>query len=352
MKKSLLILISLLIHLSNLFAQGGEILHYRETTGYNHGTANQSSNLFQGIANTIGLGFVDDGDGSEFDTYANLQRFDLVIFSNTSGDQGLNANQRANFEQYIANGGSYLGIHAASDTYRHSSANGNNTGNWDWYAETVCGASVQENPNHTANNYAGTMTFLQTGIILDNQMQNPWNKVEEYYYWQNGYLSLDFTPILEVSQTGPQVYDVARMTAHIRDLPGGGRAFYTSLGHASSNFDINTDFGQFMENAVMWIRSGSTLFVELEEPEVIAELSPTLINPADGKISLSLTAKEAYLLKIDVHDLAGRHLHRFEREVEEGFLIWENKIDLPAGVYMLSVHSNGTYFLTEKIWVQ
>ena len=44
------------------------------------------------------------------------------------------------------NGGGYLGIHAASDTYRHSTANGSSTGTWDWYAE-MAGASVQEGPN-------------------------------------------------------------------------------------------------------------------------------------------------------------------------------------------------------------
>lgn len=346
------LLIPLLFSFVHLYSQGGEILHYTETTGFNHNTAGQSRSLFQTISSSLGLGFVHDTDGSEFDSFSNLQRFDLVIFSNTSGDQGLDANQRANFEQYIANGGSYLGIHAASDTYRHSTANGNRKGKWDWYAETVCGASVQQNPNHTANNYPGVMTFVQTSTVLDNLIPDPWNKPEEYYYWQDGYLSPDFTTILEVSQTGPQVYDVARMTAQIRDLPGGGRAFYTSLGHSASNFNLNTDFGQLMENAILWIRSGATLSLEEEEEEEINKINPKLINPARGKITFLANLEDIRPLVLDVYDMTGKHMLRFEHTKRNpGQLIWENDIELPAGVYSVLVHSKGRYILSEKLLV-
>ena len=95
-----------------------KILHYTETSGFDHNTRNASLSMFQGIALNEGFLVTDDLTGDEFTSLANLEPFDVVVFSNTSGNNILDATQRANFETYISNGGSYLGIHAASDTYR------------------------------------------------------------------------------------------------------------------------------------------------------------------------------------------------------------------------------------------
>ncbi|MEM6807456.1 MAG: ThuA domain-containing protein [Bacteroidota bacterium] len=353
MRLKKLALISLFIFPYPLSAQGGEILHYTETTGYNHNTANQSRTLFEDIANQLGLPLVHDTDGSQFNSLNNLQRFDLVIFSNTSGNNGLNANQRSNFEQYIAGGGSYLGIHAASDTYRHSSANGNSTGTWDWYAETVCGASVQQAPNHTANNYAGVMTFLVTGGILDYLMPQPWNKNEEYYYWENGYLSPNFTTLLEVAQTGNQSYDVARMMAQYRDLPGGGRSFYTSLGHSANNYNLNTDFGQLMKNAVDWIRAGSSLPIEFEEEEVLRKFRPRIQNPSRDKLKFFIHLDESIPLEMELYDMQGNKLYSLrEDNPARGNWVWEKEIRLARGHYQVLVHSLGKGILSEILWIQ
>ena len=194
-----------------------------------------------------------DDNGSEFNTLANLQQYDVVIFSNTSGNSGLNATQRANFEAYINSGGSYLGIHAASDTYRHGTANGNKTGTWDWYAETVAGASVQESPNHTSSNKNATMTHQPPNHPILSAVPSPWNKTEEYYYWQNGYLATGFNELLRVGQTGGNSYDAPRMMAHCKDLTGGGRTFYTALGHSGNNYDNDQNFRQLIHDALIWI---------------------------------------------------------------------------------------------------
>ena len=146
------------------FAQCGngtfKVLHYTETSGFNHNTRSQSLAMFQAIGSTNGFTVTNDQSGAEFNSLANLQQYAVVIFSNTSGNNILNASQRANFEAYIQGGGSYIGIHAASDTYRHSSANGGSTGTWDWYAENVAGCSVQQSPNHTSQNHNNNMTSL------------------------------------------------------------------------------------------------------------------------------------------------------------------------------------------------
>ena len=208
--------------------------------------------MFNSWAGTENYTVVSDDNGSEFNSLANLQQYAVVVFSNTSGNSGLTATQRANFEAYIAGGGSYLGIHAASDTYRHSTANGSKTGTWDWYAETVAGASVQMKPNHTSSSHNNTMTKQVVNHPTLAGVPNPWNKTEEYYYWEDGYLNNTFTELLRVGQTGGNSYDAPRRMAHCKDLAGGGRAFYTALGHAKNNFSSDQNFRNLIRDALLW----------------------------------------------------------------------------------------------------
>lgn len=244
------------------FAQCGngnfKVLHYTETSGYNHNTRSQSLSMFQAIGSANGFTVTNDQSGAEFNSLANLQQYAVVIFSNTSGNNILNATQRANFESYIQAGGSYMGIHAASDTYRHSSANGGSRGTWDWYAENVAGCSVQESPNHTSQNHNNNMTQQSPGHPTLVGLPSPWNKTEEYYYWENGYLNSSFTEVLRVNRTGGASYDAERMTTHIKELQWGGRAFYTSLGHAQSNFTSDQNFRTLLTNAVSWTAAPNT----------------------------------------------------------------------------------------------
>ncbi len=253
------------------------VLHYDETTGFDHNTRSQSFNLFTTLGNAAGYNVTQDSDGSAF-TINNLANYDLVIFSNTSGSNGLNASQKDALEWFVdTKGGSLMGIHAASDTYRHSSANGGNTGQWDWFAETL-GGSVQQNPNHTSSNHVATITDLVVHPILEN-MSFPWIKEEEYYYWENGYLHNDIVPIFEVESTGNNSYDEARPMGWVKIKDNGAKVFYTALGHKQGNFTGDfPQFEQLVEDAVLWLiekcpsdvvetgtyNSGTTLLIQSE----------------------------------------------------------------------------------------
>ena len=267
------------------------VLHYTETSGYDHNTRSQSLAMVQSIGSTHGFTVVTDDDGSEFNSLANLQQYAVVIFSNTSGDNILNATQRANFEAYINAGGSYLGMHAASDTYRHSTANGSNTGTWDWYAENVAGASVQQSPNHTAASHNNDMTHSQPGHPLLTNIPDPWNKTEEYYYWENGYLNTTFTELLRVGSTGSNSYDAPRRMAHFKDLQGGGRAFYTALGHSANDYTSDQEFIDLITNAVLWTAapnaSGSSNL------SVTAAITDASCGGTDGAIDITVTGGSA-----------------------------------------------------------
>ena len=238
------------------------VLHYTETTGFDHNTRVESNALFERVcdsltATTPYVWLLDHSDVSEiFDNLTTLQSYSVVVWSNTSGANGLTVNQRLNYEQYVNGGGNYLGIHAASDTYRHSTCNGNNTGVWDFYGENMAGCSVQESPNHTNADHNNIMTHTVAHPILSG-VPDPWNKTEEYYYWESGFLNATFTELLQVAATGPNSYDAARMTAHYKEHDWDSRSFYTSLGHDVSNFTSNETFELLLKNALYWCASPS-----------------------------------------------------------------------------------------------
>jgi type 1 glutamine amidotransferase len=282
------------------------ILHFTRTSGYDHGTRAVSFAMFQDIASELGLEVDDDASGAPFNDPASLAEYSAIIFSNTSGNAILNAQQRSNFEEWVASGGHVLGIHAATDTYRHSTANGSSTGTWDFYAELI-GASVQENPNHVAGRPQYSITHVGMHASTAN-LPDPWVKNEEYYYWEGGYYGPDNVEVLRVEETvGPNglvnSYDAPRPMSWYRELPSGSRVFYTALGHAQSNYTSDALFRAHIKDALGWLLDGSTG----NSPMGGAAALGVLPNPASDLLTIRVDATNIGM-PLRVLDLAGRSL--------------------------------------------
>ncbi|MEM6264601.1 MAG: ThuA domain-containing protein, partial [Bacteroidota bacterium] len=238
------------------FSQCGtpfKVLHYTETSGYDHRTRNESLSMFQNLGTSNNFSVVNDNTGATFNSLTDLQAYQVIIFSNTSGNTILTAAQRANFEAYMESGGGFVGLHAASDTYRHSSADGTPKGGWDWFAEML-GASVQYTPTpHTANNHLGEMDHVLP-CHATKHLPDPWSKREEYYYWQRGFYDFGKNNVLlQVRRTGGQTYDADRPISWFKHLPGGGRAFYTALGHNKSDYTTpGNEFSKHVLAGLLW----------------------------------------------------------------------------------------------------
>jgi uncharacterized protein len=324
------------------------VLHYTETTGYDHNTRLDSRLFFERICDSLTsitpyVWSLDHTDSSTvFDDLTSLQKYSVVIWSNTSGPNGLTANQRNNYEQYVNGGGSYLGIHAAGDTYRHSTSNGSNTGVWDFYAEYLAGCSVQENPHHTSANHNNNMSHMVSHPIL-NGVPSPWNKTEEYYYWENGYINSTFTELLQVAATGSNSYDVARMTAHYKVHAWGSRSFYTSLGHDPSNFTVDTNFEQLLKNALYWCASPS---FPTEIRTINMHALSVFPNPFTESITLDAIASGLY--QLEIYDLLSRNV--YSAEVEQKTTL--NLSHLKKGVYYLMLNNQKQLFKRQILKIE
>lgn len=311
-----------------LMAQDFKLLHYTETSGWDHNTRTVSLEMFNELASEHNFEVDDDQTGDAFNTIENLEEYAVVMFSNTSGDDILNADQRSNFEMYMENGGAFIGIHAASDTYRHSLANGSNTGTWDWYAEMM-GGSVQTSPNHTSANHTGTMNHLGFHPTTSN-LPDPWVKVEEYYYWENGYFDMQNNVVLEVESTGVESYDAERPMSWYRILEGGGKSFYTALGHAGSNYTSDTLFRNHIRDAVLW--AVSEVVTGLNSEPTSLGLFP---NPAQHFITLQFEKGKGDM-PVRIFNSSGKTMLEMQIDFRDG-QSQLNIASLSPGYYLMSI---------------
>ena len=295
---------SALLTLPLLMQAQPRVLHFTRTSGFDHGTRIVSQAMFQGIAQDLGLLVDDDDSGAPFSDPQVLGTYDAIVFANTSGDAILDPQQRAHFEAWVAGGGHVLGIHAASDTYRHSTANGSNTGTWDFYAELI-GGSVQQNPNHVNGTPLYAMQHIGAHASTAD-LPDPWAKNEEYYYWEDGYYGPDNVEVLRVEETiGPNglvnSYDAPRPMSWYRVLPGGSRVFYTALGHAADNYTSDTLFRTHIADALAWLLEGS---MGMERTSGVIGLT-VFPNPAAEELTLVTDASWAGT-PLRIRDATGR----------------------------------------------
>ncbi|HAI38133.1 MAG TPA: ThuA domain-containing protein, partial [Maribacter sp.] len=114
---------------------GNTVLVFSKTNGFRHDDAIEASlPAFEKMANVNGWNLFTTDNGAVFNP-EQLQKFDVVIWNNTSG-KTLDEEQRQHFKKYLENGGGFVGIHAAGD----------NSHQWDWYTKEVLGTLFSHHP--------------------------------------------------------------------------------------------------------------------------------------------------------------------------------------------------------------
>jgi type 1 glutamine amidotransferase len=268
--------------------QNFKILVYDETSGFTHNSRDAARIMFSELGEDHGFDVDFDRNGDSFNNLENLQDYAVVVFSNTSGNEILSSIQKNNFEEYIRKGGNFLGIHAATDTYR--------TG-WDWYRDLV-GGSVRTNPNHTDQNFPGIMDVLDADHPATSNVPDPWSREEEWYYWKGGggYLFEGNINLLQLRATGDNDYDETRPISWYKEYDG-GRSFYTAMGHANSVYS-EVHFRNHILGAIQWLTEELNSPTEpipptldpIEYPEPVLESAGpqeiilTGISPGSGKL--------------------------------------------------------------------
>ena len=312
-----------------------DVLVYHETNGFRHGSIEAGIAMIEALGTESNWSTTASRSSDAF-TADNLAQYDVVVWLNTSGDGLLTGAEQDAFEAYIQNGGGFVGIHAATDTYRD--------GSWPWYNDLV-GGIVQTNPNHTANNTNATMDVVNDHPAVAH-LESTWNKSEEYYYWETngGYLFEGNIDLLNVRTTGSNSYDAPRPITWYKEYDG-GRSFYTALGHNDSDYQSDSNFRTMMQEAILWAAStsGGAAFAptitahEKAAPRMMQQVA-TFPNPVRDQLTVSLPeASVDHHYTVELLSLDGTR--RMTQTVMRPQATLEIS-GLPKGVYVLRVQGH------------
>ena len=235
------------------------VLLFSKTNGFRHKEGIQGgSAALSEIADDNTWAIYATENGAVFDD-AHLQRFDVVVFLNASGDM-LSAPQEQAFQRWMDAGGGWLGIHAAGDG-SHAF--------WHWYMDNLIGAEFIAHPMDPQFQRATVVVEAAEHPVM-NTLPATWEHLEEWYSWSSSPREQGFTVLATVderSYSPVQKFMGQERDLHMGDHPiawsncvGQGRSVYIAMGHQAEAFE-NREFRLMLKNALTWLlesNSGST----------------------------------------------------------------------------------------------
>jgi type 1 glutamine amidotransferase len=157
-----------------------------------------------------------------------------VVVAYTQGDLGFNAEVKRRFLEFIRNGGGYVAIHSAADSFP----------GWDEYT-TMLGGRFESHPP------VGEIS-VQIDVSdhdITRGLPTNWTLVDEFYHLKN-YRDDDKLVLMRGRSPGDAEDAPLRPVAWEKNY-GHGRVFYTILGHGHETFD-DERFQRLITNAVKW----------------------------------------------------------------------------------------------------
>ncbi|HCT76324.1 MAG TPA: hypothetical protein DGG94_15470, partial [Micromonosporaceae bacterium] len=195
-----------------------KVLVFSKTAGFRHSSIPNGIAAIQQLGAANGFSVTATEDANQFTT-SNLAQYQAVVWLSTTGDV-LNATQQTAFQSYIGAGGGFVGVHAAADTEY----------DWAWYGGLV-GAYFS---SHPATQQA-SIRVEDRGNASTAHLAPMWTRVDEWYNYRTNPRANTkvLASLVESSYSGGTMGDHPITWCHNY---GGGRSWYTGLGHAEESF--------------------------------------------------------------------------------------------------------------------
>lgn len=195
------------------------LLVFSKTEGWRHQSieAGQQAIAKLGDENNIEVIVTEDSAMFNADT---LAKFSAVIFLNTTGTV-FNDDQRSAFEDYIRNGGGYVGIHSAADTEY----------DWSWYGN-LTGAYFENHPPGTPN---ANVIVEDASHGSTSMLPEVWNRDDEWYNYRSFEDHINVLLTLDTDSYEGSAHPGHHPIAWYHEFDG-GRSFYTGMGHTEASF--------------------------------------------------------------------------------------------------------------------
>lgn len=217
-----------------------QVLYVTQSAGFAHPVLPLTEEILPAIGRQQDAFDIDITRDASILTTDTLKRYDAVVFY-TTGELPMNADQQTAFLQFIRNGGGFVGIHSATDTFY----------DWPEYGELIGGyfdnhpwreeVSVRvEDRDHPATRHLAARFQINDEIYQFKK----WSRDRV-----NVLMSLDTQ---SVDTTKDSVHrndnDFALAWSHSY---GKGRVFYTALGHEETVWQDDR-FQRLIVNGIVW----------------------------------------------------------------------------------------------------
>lgn len=164
---------------------------------------------------------------------ATLRRFDAVIWNNISGDV-LTLSQRRAFENYIRQGGAFVGVHGTAGDFVYY---------WDWYVDTLIGARFAGHPMNPQFQEARVVVEAKDHAI-GKVLPAEWKMTDEWYSFKNNPRATGATIIAKLDESSYKPEGMMGQNLRMgSDHPiawtrcvGKGRSFYSAIGHRPETY--------------------------------------------------------------------------------------------------------------------
>ena len=210
------------------------VLIFSKTNGYRHSSIPVGIAAIKKLGAENGFDVDTSEDSLSFNT-DNLKKYSAVIFLNTTGTI-FGPDQEKALQGYIHHGGSFMGIHAATDCeYK-----------WQWYGDLV-GGYFKSHPKQQMAKFL----VVDKDHPSTKHLPDVWERFDELYNFK--YLNPDIHVLIKIdekSYTGGENGDNHPM-AWYHDYDG-GRSFYTELGHTDESYS-DPNYLKHILGGIQWL---------------------------------------------------------------------------------------------------
>ena len=212
------------------------VLVFSKTAGYRHESIEKGVETLRKLGRDNGFVVLQTETSEDFNA-TNLANYQLVVFLSTTQDV-LNDEQQVAFENYIKGGGSFMGIHAATDTEY----------DWPWFGKLV-GGYFNGHPNNP-NIRDAKIDVLNNTHPSTVHLGSTWRRSDEWYNYKN--LNPKMKVLLNLDETSYEggTNGENHPIAWYHEFDG-GRSFYTGGGHTKESFD-EPDFQKHLLGGILW----------------------------------------------------------------------------------------------------
>lgn len=208
-------------------ATRARVLVYSGSTGYRHDSIPAAVEAVKAMATKAGYE-VDATEDPEVFTAEKLKTYKAIVFVSTSTDpkkpesEWFVGPKRDALQGFLQNGKGIVALHAAGDSHYH----------WPWYGRMI-GGYFERHPKGTPK---GVVTVFDANHPATARLPKNLERNDEWYYYK------DFDPTLRVLVTIDPA-TIGEGEADVNPNPlvwchdfGGGRVFYSGLGHTAESY--------------------------------------------------------------------------------------------------------------------